>query len=174
MAGASVQRILAVLRTTLYASVFIAFFLVYLPWALAIRGRAVSYEGLGVLRWLAVVPLLGGAYIALSCVAAFAWRGLGTPAPFDPPRKLVVSGFYRYVRNPMYLGAALAIVGETALFGSVLAGLGYLAVLGVALAVFVIAYEEPALRAKFGAEYEEYCRHVPRFIPRLTPWKGGS
>ena len=86
----------------------------------------------------------------------------------------MVSGFYRYVRNPMFVGTGLAILGETALFGSVRAGLGYLVALGAALAVFVIAYEEPALRAKFGAEYEEYCRHVPRFIPRLRPWKGDS
>ena len=107
MAEVSMQRILAALRTTLYTSAFIAFFLVYLPWTLAIRGRAVSYDGLGALRWLAVVPLAAGAYVALSCVAAFAWRGLGTPAPFDPPRRLVIhSQSYRWYDVPCSVRSA--------------------------------------------------------------------
>ncbi|MBI4462644.1 MAG: isoprenylcysteine carboxylmethyltransferase family protein [Acidobacteria bacterium] len=156
-------------KTSLFATIFIAFFVVYLPWTWAIRGRAVSYEGLGSLRLLAIVPLIAGGYVALRCAFAFAWTGLGTPAPFDPPRTLVVSGFYRYVRNPMYLGALLAVIGETALFGSIRAGLQYALVFGTCLALFVLLYEEATLRAKFGADYEAYCRNVPRFLPRLTP-----
>lgn len=165
------QRIWAVLKTTLFATTFIAFFLVYLPWIWAIQGRAVSYEGLGSLRLLAVVPLTVGAYIALRCIFAFAWTGLGTPAPFDPLRTLIIAGFYRYVRNPMYIGAALFIMGETALFGSIRVGFLYVVLLSSCLAMFVLIYEEPTLRSKFGAEYEEYCRNVPRFIPRLQPWE---
>lgn len=165
------QRILAVLKSALFSALFIAFFLLYLPWIWAIQGRAASYEGLESLRWLAVVPLAYGAYIALRCIFAFAWTGLGTPAPFDPPRTLVIKGFYRYVRNPMYLGAALFIIGETALFGSIRNGLLYVALFMGCLALFVMLYEEPALRSKFGAQYEEYCRNVPRFIPRWRPWE---
>lgn len=164
-------RAWAALKTTLFATTFVAFFVVYLPWAWAIRGQAPSYEGLGALRLLAVAPLIAGAYIAVRCVFAFAWTGLGTPAPFDPPRTLVLSGFYRYVRNPMYIGAALVVLGETALFGSIRAGLQYLLLFGGCLALFVLVYEEPTLRSKFGAEYEEYCRNVPRFLPRLKPWE---
>jgi protein-S-isoprenylcysteine O-methyltransferase Ste14 len=165
------ERISALLKTTLFASTFIAFFIGYLPWTLAIRGRIPDYSGAGALRWLAVVPLLTGAYVALRCIFGFAWTGRGTPAPFDPPQALVVTGFYRYVRNPMYLGAAVFVIGETTLFGSVLAGLVYLLICAVCLEAFVLLYEEPALRGKFGDEYVEYCRNVPRWMPRLTPWQ---
>ena len=165
------DRAWALLKTTLFAASFIAFFVIYLPWTWAIRGRTASYEGLGSFRLLALVPLLAGSYIALYCVFAFAWTGIGTPAPFDPPRRLVISGFYRYVRNPMYIGASLVVIGETALWGSLTAGLQYLLVFASLLALFVVVYEEPALRSQFGAEYEEYCRSVPRFVPRLTPWE---
>lgn len=164
-------RVWAMLKTSLFAATFIAFFVVYLPWTWAIRGRTVNYDGLGSLRLLAIVPLIAGGYIALRCVFAFAWTGLGTPAPFDPPRSLIISGFYRYVRNPMYVGATLAIIGETALFGSIRIGLQYVLVFGSCLSLFVVIYEEPTLRSKFGAEYEEYCRNVPRLIPRLSPWE---
>jgi protein-S-isoprenylcysteine O-methyltransferase Ste14 len=164
------QRSWALIRTSLFGAIFIAFFLLYIPWAWAIKDWTVHYAGVGSLRLLAIVPLLFGAYVALRCALAFAWTGLGTPAPFDPPRKLVVSGFYRYVRNPMYLGAILFIIGETALFGSVRIGLAYVLIFGVCAALFVALYEEPTLRAKFGLEYETYCRNVPRLIPRLTPW----
>ena len=165
------ERAWAVLKTSLFATTFITCFVVYLPWTWAIRGRAVGYEGLGSLRLLAIVPLIAGACIALRCVFAFAWTGLGTPAPFDPPRTLIISGFYRYVRNPMYFGAALVVIAETALFGSIRVGLQYVLLFGGCLALFVLIYEEPTLRSKFGAEYEEYRRNVPRFIPRLTPWE---
>lgn len=165
------ERGWAVLKTLVFGALIIGFFVVYLPWTLAIRGQEVSYEGGGALRWLAIVPLVAGATIALRCAFAFAWTGLGTPVPFDPPRTLVISGFYRYVRNPMYLGVCLAILGETALWGSVAAGGGYLVVFASAVALFIVLHEEPSLRGKFGAEYEEYCRNVPRFLPRLRPWK---
>ena len=164
-------RAWAMLKTSLFAATFIAFFVVYLPWTWAIRGRALHYDGLGSLRLLAVLPLVAGAYIAMRCVFAFAWTGLGTPAPFDPPRSLIISGFYRHVRNPMYIGAALIVMGETALFGSIRIGLQYVLVFGSCLALFVVVYEEPTLRSQFGAEYEEYCCNVPRFIPRLRPWE---
>lgn len=121
------------------------------------------------MRLLAIVPLVVRVYIALRSAFAFAWEGRGTPAPFDPPRSLVVTAFYRYVRNPMYVGAVLTVIGETTLFGSVVAGLEYAFVFATGSLLFVLFYEEPALRRKFGAEYEEYCRHVPRFIPRVTP-----
>jgi protein-S-isoprenylcysteine O-methyltransferase Ste14 len=166
----------AVLKTLLFGIVIGFFVVYYLPWTLAIRGYEVSYEGAGALRWLAIVPLVAGAIIALRCAFAFAWMGLGTPVPFDPPRTLIVSGFYRYVRNPMFLGVCLLLLGEIALWGSLAAGLGYVAVFAAAVVLLILLHEEPSLRAKFGADYQEYCRNVPRFLPRLTPWKktGGN
>jgi protein-S-isoprenylcysteine O-methyltransferase Ste14 len=167
------ERAWALVKTLFFAPAFIGFFLVYIPWTWAIRGRSVSYTGVGSLRLLGIVPLIVGGYVALRSVIAHAWTGLGTPAPFDPPQRLVVTGFYRYVRNPMYLGATLVILGETTLFGSIAIGVEYAAIFAICTGVFVLAYEEPALREIFGAEYEEYRHNVPRFLPRLTAWKGG-
>ena len=113
---------------------------------------------------------IGGA-IMLWCVIAFGWRGLGTPAPFDPPRRLVVSGLYRFVRNPMYVGMGLFFGGEALLLPSITRQMLIMIVLlWGAVTIFIVEYEEPVLRRKFGAEYETYCRNVGRWIPRLTPF----
>jgi protein-S-isoprenylcysteine O-methyltransferase Ste14 len=122
-------------------------------------------------RWIAAVPSVLGFAVALRCVWDFGWTGRGTPAPIAPPKKLVVVGFYRYVRNPMYLGFCLGWVGLWVVFGraSLTAIIGAcLAALGVVL--FVRLYEEPHLRKTFGAEYEQYCRNVRRWAPRMRAW----
>jgi len=123
-------------------------------------------------RWLATIPSVLGFAVALRCVWDFGWTGRGTPAPFIPPQRLVVVGFYRYVRNPMYLGFAAGWIGLWIVFGHAEPRL-IAAVAAVALAVhlFVVFYEEPTLREKFGAGYEEYCRNVRRWWPRLQPWR---
>jgi len=90
-----------------------------------------------------------------------------------PPKKLVAVGFYRYVRNPMYLGFFTGWLGLWVVFGRASRSAVLLAALAVlAVGLFVRLYEEPTLRKLFGAEYEEYCRNVPRWLPRLRPWKG--
>jgi len=116
-----------------------------------------------------VVLVLLGLGPLIESFARFALLGLGTPAPIAPTQHLVVSGFYRYVRNPMYVGVLLIILGNALIPGNV-AVFAYAALIALAFAGFVIAYEEPTLRRQFGAEYEEFCRNVPRWIPRLTPW----
>jgi protein-S-isoprenylcysteine O-methyltransferase Ste14 len=93
----------------------------------------------------------------------------GTPMPLAPPQRLVVSGFNRYVRNPMYLGLVLVIVGQALLFASV-ALVIYAAIAWAVPAAFVRWYEEPTLARQFGAEYETYRRAVPAWWPRLRPW----
>jgi protein-S-isoprenylcysteine O-methyltransferase Ste14 len=124
------------------------------------------------LRACGWIFLLLGGFIALRCAFAFAWTGLGTPAPFDAPRRLVVTGLYRYVRNPMYFGMALFMVGEWLLWGNHLRGaLVYLAAYGLCVWLFVMFYEEPTLRGKFPEDYRKYFGNVPRFVPRMTPWK---
>lgn len=105
-----------------------------------------------------------GAAVALSCAFKFAKTGQGTPAPIDPPRLLVDVGPYRWVRNPMYLGFALMLLGEAVLFGS-LAIVALWAVLMAVLHAFVLWYEEPALERKFGAEYRAYRQRVNRWVP---------
>lgn len=107
-----------------------------------------------------------GALLAVWCILAFAILGKGTPAPFGPPRCLVVVGPYRYLRNPMYLGAGLALAGAALLYGSA-ALLLYAILFLVAMHLFVILYEEPALRQVYGADYEEYQARVHRRLPRF-------
>jgi protein-S-isoprenylcysteine O-methyltransferase Ste14 len=111
----------------------------------------------------ALATLLGAA-LALWCVLIFAMVGRGTPAPFDPPRRLVQSGPYRFVRNPMYLGAGLALAGA-ALFYSSLALLAYTAGFMLVTHLFVTLYEERILARMFTTEYAEYRGRVRRWLP---------
>jgi len=99
-------------------------------------------------------------------------QGLGTPAPIAPPERLVVTGLYRHVRNPIYLAVTSLIVGQALFFGDV-GLLEYGLVLWAFFHLVVLAYEEPVLRDQFGTEYRDFCAHVRRWIPRLKPWRGG-
>jgi protein-S-isoprenylcysteine O-methyltransferase Ste14 len=123
-------------------------------------------------RWIAALPSVLGFAVALRCVWDFGRTGHGTPAPIAPPKRLVVVGFYRYVRNPMYVGFFVGWIGLWVVFGRanfIVIAMAAAVVLGVA--VFVRLYEEPTLRRMFGAEYEEYCRNVRRWLPRIHPWE---
>ena len=120
----------------------------------------------GPMTWLGVLIALVGAAIYLRCAWEFAVRGLGTPAPIAPTKFLVTTALHRYVRNPMYIGVALAIAGQAALFRS-LHLVEYAAVMLMVAHVFVILYEEPTLQRTFGESYEEYLRTVPRWIPNF-------
>jgi protein-S-isoprenylcysteine O-methyltransferase Ste14 len=102
----------------------------------------------------------------------FALQGLGTPAPIAPTQHLVVTGLYRYVRNPIYVAVAAVIFGQAVLFGDWRL-FAYGAVFCLVCHLFVVGYEEPTLKKSFGAEYEAFRINVPRWIPRLTAWRGG-
>jgi protein-S-isoprenylcysteine O-methyltransferase Ste14 len=110
-----------------------------------------------------------GAVPLIESFARFALVGLGTPAPIAPTQHLVVSGFYRYLRNPMYSGVLAIILGNALILGDPNV-LTYAVIVSLGFTIFVRLYEEPTLRRQFGGEYEEYCAHVPRWLPRLTPW----
>jgi protein-S-isoprenylcysteine O-methyltransferase Ste14 len=159
----------AVIRSILYACLFMSIWLYWVPSMLA-PGRSwkVDWGHLATSQVLGLVLLAIGAAISLSCVLAFGTHGRGTPAPFDPPRALVKNWLYSQVRNPMYLGLGVLLTGEALLFpqrrGVIL---GMMAVLFVVVHLFVVLYEEPTLRRLFGPAYEEYCRKVPRWIPRV-------
>ncbi len=136
-------------------------------------------------RWHMQPPLLGSSLLRvagasliavgtpalLDSFARFALQGLGTPAPIFPTRHLVVTGLYRHVRNPMYVGVVSVIVGQGLLLGSARV-LDYGVLVWLAFSLFVIGYEEPTLRRTFGDEYERFCANIPRWIPRLHPWRG--
>ena len=108
--------------------------------------------------------IAAGAAGYLWCSLDFAFAGRGTPAPIDPPKDLVVRGLYRYARNPMYISVLLVLFGESVVFRSERL-VGYALAAGVAFQFFVVLYEEPQLRGKFGASYEEYCKRVNRWLP---------
>lgn len=116
--------------------------------------------------WLGVVCFASGAAIYFRCAWEFAVPGLGTPAPIAPTKYLVTTALHRYVRNPMYIGVALAIVGEAVIFRS-LHLVGYAALMLLVAHLFVLFYEEPTLRRQYGDSYDDYRRNVPRWLPRL-------
>jgi protein-S-isoprenylcysteine O-methyltransferase Ste14 len=130
-----------------------------------------AFLGLEVTRGVGVLLILIGLPGLVDSFARFALQGLGTPAPVAPTKNLVVTGLYRYVRNPIYVAVTAIILGQALLFGAwglILLGAGFL----LACHLFVVAYEEPTLQRTFGAEYEAYRSNVPRWIPRVRPWRG--
>lgn len=141
----------------------------YLPW---------RFFGLGLAQFrvraphavLGVLCVAMGTMLLAACIFEFARSGRGTLSPADPPRHLVVRGLYRYVRNPMYLSVTIIVLGEALLAYSPAIAL-YWAIWFVGANLLVIGYEEPALRRRFGASYEEYTQHVGRWLPRF---RGGD
>ena len=151
-----------VVRAIIYATLFIGLLFIYLP------GRLLAWSGVirpAVIEAPQIAGMIicaAGTAIAFWCIFAFVFVGRGTPAPFDPPRRLVIRGPYRFVRNPMYIGAMVTLLG-VALFYRSLSILIYACLFFLATHLFVILYEEPKLRQLFGSEYEAYCRRVSRW-----------
>ena len=155
------------LRTLFFALTFVATALVLVPrWILG--ASRVVREGLLLGAGIALIAL--GVALMVWCWGEFAARGRGTPAPFDPPRRLVVRGPYRYVRNPMYVAALLVILGQAAVYGST-SLVWYAAAFAAASFLFVVIYEERTLARRFGSDYAAYKGAVRRWLPRLTPYE---
>ena len=135
----------------------------FIPLALLRTGLQVQT---GFLAYAAFPLWVIGTTVLIWCFWDFLVKGKGTPAPIDPPKELVVSGLYKYVRNPMYVGILLVILGHFLWFGfwNLLI---YAAVMFAAFSAFVIFYEEPTLKRNFGAAYEDYLKRVPRWIPKF-------
>ena len=134
----------------------------YVPLVLLRRGAQIET---GILAYLALPLWLTGCIILLWSFWNFLKEGRGTPAPVEPPKELVAVGFYRYVRNPMYVGILAAILGHFLWFGYWNL-LMYAFLVFIAFHTFVTYYEEPTLKKKFGKTYEDYLQRVPRWIPR--------
>jgi len=134
----------------------------YIPLALLRSGTEMDF---GAFSYLAFPFWIFGSIVILWCFWDFVQKGKGTPAPIDPPKELVASGLYRYVRNPMYVGVLSVIFGHILWFGywNLLI---YALIIFTAFHLFVTQYEEPNLKRRFGASYEEYLNKVPRWIPR--------
>lgn len=131
---------------------------------------APPFPDYGIAQAAGALLILAGLASLIASFARFALEGRGTPAPIAPTATLVVGGQYRYVRNPMYVAVLSIILGQAMLFAS-LAVLAYGVVIFAAVHTFVVAYEEPTLRATYGESYDAYAAHVPRWLPRLTPWR---
>ena len=164
------RRLSASLGSALFLVVAPGSVAVLIPWWISGWSFGPPFFGFLPVRGLGLLLLAAGVFVLLDSFIRFALEGLGTPAPIAPPGRLVVSGLYRHVRNPMY-AAVLALIFGQALFLGSLDLLLYGAVVWGCVHAFVVGYEEPTLRGKFGAEYDEFQKHVPRWLPRARPWR---
>ena len=143
------------------------------PWWISYWQFRPPFFGTELSRALGILLIVAGLPGLLDSFRRFALDGLGTPAPIAPTRNLVVTGLYRYVRNPMYVAVAAVILGQALLFGDWRV-LIYAGIFAVVVHGFVVFYEEPTLADSFGTQFERYRENVPRWIPRLTAWTGAT
>ena len=154
------------LKTTLFSVLIPGGLVVGAPWLLLRRNAFILPPSWGASHFLGAITIAVGLAGYLTCAWAFTSIGRGTPAIWDPPRHLVSQLLYHSLRNPMYLSLVTLVTGEAVFFRSI----GLLLVAAVAAVcfhIFVVLYEEPVLKRTFGLPYEEYCRKVNRWIPRL-------
>lgn len=164
------RRLFAIAGSFLFLLIAPGFVAGIVPYWISGWHPAPTIAGSSAMQALGMLLIILGLPLLLDSFTRFALQGLGTPAPVFPTEHLVVTGFYRYVRNPMYVGVAAAIFGQALCLRN-LRVFGYGVLVCVAFDVFIRVYEEPTLRGTFGREYGEFCENVPRWIPRLTPWK---
>jgi protein-S-isoprenylcysteine O-methyltransferase Ste14 len=156
---------LTLIKSLVFAMIGPGTVTVLVPWLLLSSQGGPLGSGF-VFRAVGTVSILFGVLAAGWCMWDFVFTGRGTPAPIDPPKNLVVRGFYRHVRNPMYVSIAAILLGEAVFFGSGRL-LCYAAFILLCFHLFVVFHEEPHLRSRFGVAYEAYCAVVPRWIPKI-------
>jgi protein-S-isoprenylcysteine O-methyltransferase Ste14 len=154
----------AVVRTVVYLVIIVGLVAIFLPAEVLERSGVTRASPVRIIEIAGATLTLAGVGLALWCAFTFAVLGRGTPLPFDPPRRLVIAGPYRWVRNPMAIGAGSALVG-VGLFYKSLPFLIFAVLFVLGIHTFVVLYEEPTLRRAFGAEYLAYCRKVNRWLP---------
>jgi protein-S-isoprenylcysteine O-methyltransferase Ste14 len=141
-----------------------------IPWLMTRWEFLPPLLGLPTTRALGVLLIVAGLPGLVDSFARFALQGRGTPAPIAPTQNLVVTGLYRHVRNPIYVAVVAVILGQAILFGDWRL-MAYGGLMWLAFHAFVLGYEEPVLAQTFGTEYEDFRANVPRWIPRLSPWR---
>ena len=154
-------------RSLLWTILFPGFFAGYVPWRFFGLGQ-IRLEGLNPTSLPGLICIGLGLVLLAACIVEFARSGRGTLSPLDPPRHLVIRGLYKYVRNPMYLSVTTVVLGEVLVTHS-LALASYWLIWFVGVNLFVMGYEEPTLRRRFGSAYDEYTAHVGRWVPRFPP-----
>ena len=164
------RKTMAVLGSALFFAVAPSSVAGLVPWWITGWEFRPPFFDLDATRAVGILLIVAGLPGLVDSFARFALQGLGTPAPIAPTQNLVMTGLYRYVRNPIYVALVAVILGQAALFGDQRLLL-YGVLVWLAFHIFVLAYEEPTLRQSYGAEYESYRANVPRWLPRLTPWR---
>lgn len=167
VSGTAVQRTIAVLGSAVFFVVAPCTLAGFVPWSITGWQLRPPFFGLELTRGLGAILILAGVPGVVDSFARFALQGLGTPAPIAPTRHLVVSGLYRYVRNPIYVAVIAIILGQAVLMSDSRLVI-YGALLWLFFHIWVVAYEEPTLEQTFGREYEAFRAAVPRWIPRMT------
>jgi len=165
------RKVLAIVGSAIFLVIAPGFVAGLAPWWISHWRIESSFVGMPLFRMIGGLLLALGLVGLLDSFVRFAVQGGGTPAPVFPTRHLVATGLYRYVRNPMYVAVVSTILGQALIFGNV-GLLEYGGLIWLLFHLFVLIYEEPTLWASFGSEYETFCAAVPRWIPRLSPWKG--
>ena len=166
-----IRKVAAIVGSAVFLIIAPGFVAGLVPWWISHWRLQPAFFGLRPLRFAGGVLITIGTAGLLDSFLRFAVQGLGTPAPVFPTRQLVVTGLYRHVRNPMYTAVVSVIVGQALIFGNARL-LEYGVLVWLLCHLFVLVYEEPILKASFGAEYEVFCAEVPRWIPRLAAWDG--
>ena len=164
------SKAIAVLGSALFFVIAPLVLAGFVPWWVTQWEFRPAFFGVDLTRILGGILIIAGVPGVVDSFARFALEGLGTPAPIAPPQKLVVTGLYRYVRNPIYIAVVAVIFGQALLFGDWRL-LWYGALLWLFFHIWVVMIEEPTLKQTFGTEYEDFRANVPRWIPRLTPWR---
>jgi len=162
--------VLAIIGSAVFLVIAPGFVAGLVPWWISGWRLEAPFFGMLLFRFVGGMMITLGVVGLLDSFFRFAVQGVGTPAPVFPTRHLVVTGLYRYVRNPIYVAVVSTILGQGLLLGNA-ALLEYGGLVWLLFHLFVLGYEEPTLRATFGSEYRVFCAGVPRWIPRLTPWR---
>ena len=163
-------KVLAIIGSAVFLVIAPGFVAGLVPWWISNWRLEAPFFGMPLFRLAGGALILMGVAGLLDSFVRFAVQGLGTPAPVFPTRHLVITGLYRYVRNPIYVAVVSTILGQGLVLGN-LTLLEYGGLVWLLFHLFVLVYEEATLRASFGSEYKKFCAEVPRWIPRFTPWR---
>ena len=166
----TIETIKAFFATLGFLFVLLPIFFIVIPYKIVSSGSDSLLFDLGVFRYFGLIPIALGVFIYLWCSHNFVLFGKGTPIHSMPPRKLVVTGLYRFVRNPMYIAGLFVLGGEALLFQSKGLFIYFLVAFGV-INLSLLTNEEPRLEKRFGETYNRYRKSVRRWIPRLTPYR---
>lgn len=163
------ETLAALISTLAFMFLLLPIFYIWIPYEIISSRYAYSFN-IGVLRYLGLCFIVLGIIIGILCSIVFVVQGKGSPIPFSPTKELVVTGIYRYVRNPIYIAGSSVLIGEAILFQSFGLLIYFIIIFGI-FCVHVLL-EETHLEGEFGETYNHYRKSVPRWIPQLRPYKG--